>query len=209
MTTKLAHRLQPSKHPATAEFPVSPERGGEPVSTLLRSAALERLSRWDRSLCLRVNRAGRTRWIRLVFRVISRLGNGVFWYSLMASLLAFGGPRAEAAVVHMILAGLVCTLLYKWLKAKTSRPRPYQVHREIILGANPLDQYSFPSGHTLHAVAFTIVLLGYFPFLGWLVVPFTALVALSRLLLGLHYPTDVLAGAFIGTLVASLSFLLV
>jgi membrane-associated phospholipid phosphatase len=57
----------------------------------------------------------------------------------------------------------------------------------------PLDEFSFPSGHTLHAVSFTIVALAYYPWLAPLLVPFTAGVALSRVVLGLHYPSDVLA----------------
>jgi undecaprenyl-diphosphatase len=70
----------------------------------------------------------------------------------------------------------------------------------------PLDRYSFPSGHTLHAVSFTMVLCGYFPVMIWVLLPFTLLVALSRMILGLHYPSDVLAGAFIGAMLALVSF---
>ena len=58
-------------------------------------------------------------------------------------------------------------------------------------------------------MAFSIVLLNYYPQLAWLVAPFTALVALSRLVLGLHYPSDVLAGALIGTIVSGFSLLLI
>lgn len=105
----------------------------------------------------------------------------------------------------MLLVGLVCMSLYKWLKGKTLRPRPYEVHQDIWLTGRPLDRFSFPSGHTLHAVAFSLVLLSYYPQLYWLAVPFTVLVALSRVVLGLHYPSDVLAGAAIGSLIALLS----
>ena len=173
---------------------------------MIHKFRFKQVSHWEETLCLRFNRASHFRLVRNALRIVSRLGDGVFWYSLMACLLIWFGKSALLPVTHMILAGLTCTLLYKWLKAKTSRPRPYQVNREIILGTNPLDPYSFPSGHTLHAVAFTIVLLGYYPAMAWLAVPFTALVALSRVVLGLHYPSDVLAGALISTLVAGASF---
>jgi undecaprenyl-diphosphatase len=68
-----------------------------------------------------------------------------------------------------------------------------------------LDLYSFPSGHTLHAVSFTILAVASFPGLAWLCVPFATLVAMSRVVLGLHYPSDVAAGALLGAALAALS----
>lgn len=141
----------------------------------------------------------------MLFVAASRLGDGIFWYALMAALLAFGGARALPAVAHMIAAGLACTALYRFIKARTSRPRPYAAQSDITLCAAPLDQFSFPSGHTLHATAFSLVTLAYYPALFWLLVPFAVLVALSRVVLGLHYPSDVLPGAGIGATVAGRS----
>ncbi|MNV30971.1 phosphatidylglycerophosphatase B [compost metagenome] len=69
----------------------------------------------------------------------------------------------------------------------------------------PLDEFSFPSGHTLHAVSFTIVALAYYPWLAPLLVPFTVLIGLSRVVLGLHYPSDVLAATGIAALLAAAS----
>lgn len=165
-----------------------------------------RINQWDRAWCLRLNQASRRAWVRRLFGAVSRLGDGVFWYGLMLALLAVQGWRAVAPVMHMLAVGVVCLAVYKWLKGKTSRPRPFELNREISLGAAPLDQFSFPSGHTLHAFAFSIVVLAYYPMLAWLVAPFTLLVAASRLVLGLHYPTDVLAGAMIGASIAGASF---
>jgi undecaprenyl-diphosphatase len=66
----------------------------------------------------------------------------------------------------------------------------------------PRDEFSFPSGHTLHAVAFAGIAVWYFPALALLLLPFVVLTALSRIALGLHYPSDVVAGAGIGAAVA-------
>src|SRR5690606_16957595 len=73
----------------------------------------------------------------------------------------------------------------------------------------PLDEFSFPSGHTLHAVAFSTVAVAHYPVLAWALVPFTGAVALSRVVLGLHYPSDVLAATAIGGLLAAVSLWLV
>ena len=88
------------------------------------------------------------------------------------------------------------------------RQRPYLLHGGITLGTAPLDRCSFPSGHTLHAVAFTVVALAYYPQLAWLLIPFASFVAVSRVILGLHYPSDVVAGAVIGALLARGSFVI-
>jgi undecaprenyl-diphosphatase len=141
-----------------------------------------------------------------LFRAVSWLGNGILWYALMLALLLADRLNAPLPVFHMAAVGLACTLTYKLLKRGTLRPRPYQVHQHIAAGAQPLDQFSFPSGHTLHAVAFTLVACSYYPALVAFLVPFTLLVAASRLVLGLHYPSDVLAGAALGALIVLASF---
>jgi len=179
------------------------------TSMNLLAYPLERIARWDGAVALRLNRgAGRSRWLCAAFRVVSRLGDGIAWYALMLALLLRFGPDAVPAVLHMIAAGLVCTALYKLIKSGTVRPRPYEAQPGIMLFAAPLDHFSFPSGHTLHAVAFTLVALAYYPWLAWFAVPFTLLVAASRVMLGLHYPSDVLAGVAIGAAVAGTSFLI-
>ena len=170
---------------------------------------LNSMHRLDSNLCIAVNQTSQVRLIRDLFRLVSRLGDGLFWYSLMLLILLFEGGDGLLSVLHMALAGLSGTLLYKWLKGKTLRPRPFEVHQDIFLTGKPLDKFSFPSGHTLHAVVFGLVAINYYPALSFIIMPFVSMVALSRVVLGLHYPSDVLAGAFIGSLIAALSFLLV
>lgn len=170
---------------------------------------LQRMHQFDSNICVAVNHTSQYKLIRNTFRVVSRLGDGVFWYGLMTAILCVKGLDGFQPVLHMAIAGLTGTLLYKWLKGKTLRPRPYEVRQEIKLAGLPLDKFSFPSGHTLHAVVFSLVALNYYPQLSLILLPFTLMVALSRVVLGLHYPSDVVAGALIGAAVASLSFSLV
>ena len=163
---------------------------------------LQFIQRWDERACARMNRAIRFRALLHLFRAISWLGNGIFWYALMLALLLAYGVEAALPVLHMVCVGLLCTFLYRMLKHGTLRPRPYEVHAQIAAGAVPLDQFSFPSGHTLHAVAFSIVAAAYYPQLAPLLAAMTLAVAASRVVLGLHYPSDVLAGAALGASVA-------
>ena len=159
----------------------------------------------ERRLCLAMNRWGARHALRRFFGVISRLGDGVFWYALMAVLATFGGTRGIVCALHMALTGVVATTMYKGLKRWTRRPRPFRTHDAIVPYVAPLDEFSFPSGHTLHAVSFTLIALAYFPVLAPLLVPFTVLVMLSRIVLGLHYPSDVLAATVIGALLGAFS----
>lgn len=166
---------------------------------------LQQIKTWDAELCAFCNRRSRNFTVRNLFRIASRLGDGVFWYGLMVLLLLEDGAAALPAVIHMIVVGLAGTALYKLIKGKTLRPRPFNVYPAIKCVGKTLDQFSFPSGHTMHAVAFSIVTVSYYPDLLWLVAPFAVLVALSRPILGLHYPSDVLAGAALGAAIAAIS----
>lgn len=174
----------------------------------LATHGLNRLAAREHVWLERVNGVRLPGWEVALFRAASRAGDGVFWYGLMGALLAWHGLDALPAVLHMVVAGLAGTLVYKWLKGATERPRPYQVCPSICCLTAPLDRFSFPSGHTLHAVVFSAVVTAYLPVLGWVAWPFTVLVALSRLVLGLHYPSDVAVGALLGGSIALLSLLL-
>lgn len=165
----------------------------------------ERLILQDAGWCLRSNRLCARAGLLRYFAAVSRLGDGVFWYALMLGLALFGGSRGLAAAAQMAATGLVSLLLYKLLKRWTRRPRPFASDVRIRAWVAPLDEFGFPSGHTLHAVAFTLVALAHFPQLAWLLIPFTASVGASRVVLGLHYPSDVIAATVIGTGLAGLS----
>jgi undecaprenyl-diphosphatase len=164
----------------------------------------QRFDRIEQSLCLRVNRGCHYPLVKLVFTVVSRLGDGGFWYLLML-MLAMNGAGTAMVAVQMAVTGAVGTALYKLLKRRFVRERPYIAYPAIELGSAPLDRYSFPSGHTLHAVCFTILATAHVPELVPILLPFTMLVGASRVVLGLHYPTDVMAGGLIGALLASAS----
>jgi undecaprenyl-diphosphatase len=168
---------------------------------MTRTFLVEREHGW----CLRVNRWCAYRAVRLYFKAVSRLGDGVFWYAMMAALAVAGGPEGLHAAAHMAVVGGIAAILYRRMKGFFRRARPCHRDPAVRAWVAPLDEFSFPSGHTLHAVSFTLVALAHFPgFAPWLL-PFTASIAASRVVLGVHYPSDVLAATAIGTALAGLA----
>lgn len=159
----------------------------------------------DRRMCVAANRWGARRAVGLFFGAISRLGDGVFWYALMLALVLLDGRRGAVAAAHMAVTGLTALMLYRLLKRWTKRPRPFRACPGVIAHVPPLDEFSFPSGHTLQAVGFTVVAVAWYPLLAPLLLSFTALVAASRVILGLHYPSDVLAAIGIGGALGTLA----
>ncbi|NDY95196.1 phosphatase PAP2 family protein [Wenzhouxiangella limi] len=159
-------------------------------------------------LCVFIHRAGRWPMVRYPFQAISRLGNGPIWYAFLLGLPILAGRTGLEAALVMALGAVAGLGIYKGLKVALVRERPYISHADINCLTAPLDRYSFPSGHTLHAVFFAVMGSAWFPILAPALFVFAGLIALSRPLLGLHYPTDVLVGALIGWSLAEVMLLL-
>lgn len=162
------------------------------------SRFFEQVDQAEFAFCRTINHSLRFQPVTTLFQLVSRLGDGWLWYALILSLPLLYPDDGLALALLMTGAGLSCTLAYKYLKRTLVRERPFISFPVIHCGTPPLDRYSFPSGHTLHAVCFNSVLALTLPSLALVILPFTLAVAASRVVLGLHYPSDVLAGAIIG-----------
>jgi undecaprenyl-diphosphatase len=162
----------------------------------------------DRKIMHRVNQWAAPRWIRQWMVAASRAGDGWLWIALGLVLLAFGGDRrfdALEAGFAAMLAGLITFVVVKQL---TGRERPCAMEAHCWAKLLPPDRFSFPSGHTITAFAVAVPIgLSYPALLAGLI--FCAMsVASSRVLLGLHYLSDVVAGILIGCTVGIAAFLL-
>ena len=158
------------------------------------------------SACRRINSLSRWKLVQRFFAVISRLGDYPAWVGFGLLCAWQQGSEAPVFVVQTLLTAAVGIFAYKVLKVHLVRERPYIRHSgDIQCGTAPLDRYSFPSGHTLHATSFAILYGYYMPSMLIVLIPFALLVAASRVILGLHYPSDVLAGAALGAAIATTS----
>jgi undecaprenyl-diphosphatase len=171
-----------------------------PAKVLLAIAWLDQA---ELNACRAFNRSVRRAGLLRVFRIASRLGDGVLWYGLMGLVALAGGAPGRITALQCAVAGVTGLALYRGLKNVLVRERPYMTHAAIVCAGRPLDRFSFPSGHTLHAVSFTIILCTGLPWAGLVLVPAALLIALSRVVLGLHYPTDVVAGGLLGAGIAT------
>ena len=156
----------------------------------------------DHELMRRINRWPAPRWIRLWMLAATRGGDGWLWYGIGILVLAFGGePRFRAAAAAALAAAASATLFLRIKKtAGRRRPLVFEPHRWATL--LPPDKFSFPSGHTITAFSVAVSLSLFYPSLTAGLLFCAASVAASRVLLGMHFLSDVLAGAAIGATMA-------
>ena len=160
---------------------------------------------WDSELLLWIQEHVRQDWLTPVVKLITHLGDGgIIWIMITLALLAYGKTRKTGLLCScsLLLEVLVCNVI---LKNWVARTRPYEVIEGLQrLIAAPSD-FSFPSGHTGSSFAVAVVIFLMVPKrYGIPAMVLAVLIGLSRLYVGVHYPTDVLAAAFLGTVTAVL-----
>jgi undecaprenyl-diphosphatase len=160
----------------------------------------------ERAVALWMHRASARDWVVRLLAAVSRIGDGWIWFAIVVFLPIVDGPVGTSASVRLVGVGIVNLILYKIIKRWIARPRPYRTCPGICARTRSLDEFSFPSGHALHSMAFSVILPVYYPLSALVVWPLTILIALSRIVLGLHYPSDVIVGALIGGITAAVSF---
>lgn len=163
----------------------------------------EKVEYFEYPFCLMLNRLAPIGLVRYPFTLISRLGDGNVWVVLGLMLPLFHGADGWNALLMQILAAVIGGVFYRLVKERFRRERPAVRYDAIGFTTPPLDRFSFPSGHTLHAVCFYTVISGLLPVWGAPLLPLVCAIALSRVVLGLHFPSDVAVGGFFGWIIGS------
>jgi undecaprenyl-diphosphatase len=166
------------------------------------AAMLGFITHRDHRLMRRVNRWPAPRWIRVWMICATRGGDGWLWYWMGLMVLMLGGAERWAAVGAGALAAASGIAVFLRLKKAARRKRPCVYEPHCWARLLPPDQFSFPSGHTITAFAVGISLSLFYPSLLVGLLFCAVSVAASRILLGMHFLSDVLAGAAIGTSLA-------
>jgi undecaprenyl-diphosphatase len=147
-----------------------------------------------------VNRWRPPRWMRVWMIAATRGGDGWLWYAMGLVVALFGGTERFLALGAATASTGVGIALFLKLKRLCARKRPCAIEPHCWATLLPPDQFSFPSGHTITAFAVAISLGAFYPALLAGLLFCAASVAASRILLGMHYLSDVIAGAGIGGL---------
>ena len=145
------------------------------------------------------------RWVRVWMLTATRLGDGWVWM-LAAVMLLAGGLRGLQVLRAGAVAAVVANLLLVIVKRRVQRSRPCERAKPLSFDVPPLawfpsDRFSFPSGHALNSFAVGSLIALAFPAVAVPVLALATSVAASRVVLGLHWLSDVLAGAAAGLLI--------
>jgi undecaprenyl-diphosphatase len=159
------------------------------------------ISTRDHNLMRRLNGWRPPRWVRAWMILASRLGDGWLWYAIGVILLLFGGPGRFVAVGAATISSTISLMVFLRLKRMIGRTRPCAIEPNCWATLLPPDQFSFPSGHSMTAFSVAVPLSLFYPSLeiGLLFCAFS--VALSRILLGLHFLSDVVVGSTLGAII--------
>jgi undecaprenyl-diphosphatase len=162
----------------------------------------ESIERRDHSIMRRVNKWPAPKWVRLWMICATRGGDGWLWYALGAALLVFGGAEGRWAVAESTIAAATGIGLFLILKRVAGRRRPCAIEPHCWSTLLPPDRFSFPSGHTITAFAFSTPLIAQYPEAAPGILFCALSIAVSRVITGMHFLSDVVVGGVLGWLLA-------
>lgn len=172
---------------------------------MAHQAMLQFIATGDHKLMRRVNKWPAPRWIRLWAIAATRAGDGWLWYLCGLAALLLGGADRLSSVAAAGSAAAVGVGLFTSLKKLSGRRRPCQIEPHCWATLLPPDQFSFPSGHTITAFAVAMSFSAFFPMFFPALLFCAVSIAASRILLGMHFLSDVVVGALLGIGLAYLS----
>lgn len=165
---------------------------------------MQTIHQYDVSIFLWVaHRKARATLVRLA-RLVSRSADGPL-YGLLALVLASAGQVPQSTLLACLLLGFILERPIYWvLKNSFRRNRP-EAALNIPSVVIPSDRFSFPSGHTSAAFMVATLVSAFYPTLLPLMFSWAVMVGMARVILGVHFPTDTLIGALMGSTIAMVS----
>jgi undecaprenyl-diphosphatase len=146
------------------------------------------------------------KFFNLFFRTITGIGGALFISITTLLLIIFSTGETRLTAISSAAALALSHIPVQVVKKLFPRKRPYLLFETTKILPNPLKDHSFPSGHTTAVFSVIVPFVISNPVLTAVLIPLGLCVGISRIYLGLHYPSDVLAGATLGAFFGSLCF---
>jgi len=170
---------------------------------------LEKIHNKDITILRVFNNKIRCSTLDKIMPAITYLGSLTFAVIFCLSTLIIKDDIVHQFAISTIISLAFGASLTQIIKKKANRTRPFILLEDLYIKKIGIDDYSFPSGHTCAAFSIATMSGLYFPFVGIYVVLLSSLVGISRMYLGVHYPTDVAIGMIIGAFSSFITFNLI
>ncbi|WP_234123373.1 phosphatase PAP2 family protein [Clostridium hydrogenum] len=166
------------------------------------------IQKFDNSILVAIKKYIQNKYLDRIMPIITGMGNlGIIWVVIALALMLDKQYREIGNIVVLTL--IISTIVGEGIvKHVVRRVRPCNFYNNLSLLIEKPVSYSFPSGHTLSSFAVAEVLSKYWSQYKLIFIGIALLIALSRLYLYVHYPTDVIAGIVIGILCSKLVFMI-
>jgi undecaprenyl-diphosphatase len=164
-------------------------------------------AKYDQNLFYKFN--GLQELMITFFRGVTHLGGATFTISALLFVFFISQPSSQLRITAIlsIFSLTVSHLLVQGVKRFVRRIRPYLALPDVIVYGHPFKDHSFPSGHSTAAFAIATPFMIQYPFLIMLLLPLSSLIAISRVVLGVHYPSDAIVGSFLGIVTSVIFYL--
>lgn len=168
---------------------------------------MKTLKKFDDYFIYLINLKMKNKYLDSFFYRITNLGGAIFISVFCLSLIIFGEERIQYVGIESTMALVLSQLVVHSLKRLLSRERPYNIIEQLNTFGIDLSDYSFPSGHTAASFSIATTLALNIPKAYIFVFVIALIIAISRIYLGVHYPTDVAAGIILGIVGALIAHL--
>lgn len=163
------------------------------------------IEKFDRMLIELINNKIKNKYLDAFMYRGTNLGGATFIITLTIFLIVFGNANWRIIGIEALLSLIISQFLVVSLKMLLNRERPYKILEHLHTFGIELRDYSFPSGHTSASFSLATTIALNVPRLSIVVFFLAMVIGLSRIYLGVHYPTDVLAGVIVGLAVPILT----